>query len=82
VNVVHGHDYVNPRPELARKIRLAFKDGRWYGRDSPIIDADLSLNGPKAVAALERAAKYFGYPRVMQVDNATEFQSVVPMHGP
>lgn len=28
-------------------------------------------------AALERAAKYFGYPRVMQVDNGTELQSKV-----
>lgn len=48
-----------------------------YSRHSPIIEADLSLNGAKVVAALERAAKHFGYPRVMQVDNGTEFQSKV-----
>ena len=29
-------------------------------RHSPIIEADLSLNGAKVVAALERAAKHFG----------------------
>jgi putative transposase len=36
-----------------------------YSRHSPIIETDLSLNGVKVVAALERAAKRFGYPRVM-----------------
>ena len=29
------------------------------------------------VAALERAAKRFGYPQVIQVDNGSEFQSKV-----
>jgi putative transposase len=48
-----------------------------YSRYSPIIEADLSLNGAKVVAALERAAKHFGYPQVMQVDNGTEFQSKI-----
>ena len=46
-----------------------------FSRHSPIIEADTSLNGTKAVAALERAAKRFGYPQVIQVDNGTEFQS-------
>jgi len=40
-----------------------------FSRHSPIIEADTSLNGTKVVAALERAAKRFGYPQVMQVDN-------------
>lgn len=48
-----------------------------FSRHSPIIEADTSLNGTKVVAALERAAKRFGYPQVMQVDNGTEFQSKV-----
>lgn len=48
-----------------------------YSRHSPIIEPDLSLNGAKVVAALERAAKHFDYPQVMQVDNGTEFQSKV-----
>jgi len=48
-----------------------------FSRHSPIIEADMSLNGSKVVAALERAAKRFGYPHVMQVDNGTEFQSKV-----
>jgi putative transposase len=46
-----------------------------YSRHSPIIEADLSLNGAKVVAALERATKHLRYPRVIQVDNGTEFQS-------
>lgn len=46
-----------------------------YSRHSPIIEADLALNGGKVVAALERATKHFGYPRVIQVDNGSEFQS-------
>lgn len=48
-----------------------------YSRHSPIIEADLALNGGKVVAALERATKHFGCPRVIQVDNGSEFQSKV-----
>jgi len=46
-----------------------------FSRHSPILEADLSLNAPKVVAALERAAKPHGYPQVIQVDNGSEFQS-------
>jgi len=46
-----------------------------FSRHSPIIEADLSLTGSKVVTAQERAAKRTGYPQVIQVDNATEFQS-------
>lgn len=46
-----------------------------FSRHSPIIAADLALNGTKVVMALEHAAKHFGYPRVIQVDNGSEFQS-------
>lgn len=62
----------------------SFMDGRRFrvlavvdifSRHSPIIETDLSLNGSKVVAALERAATRFGYPKIMQVDNGTEFQS-------
>jgi putative transposase len=48
-----------------------------FSRHSPIIDADMSLNGAKVVVALERAAKRHGYPQVIQVDNGSEFQSKV-----
>jgi putative transposase len=35
------------------------------------------LTAARWVAALERAAKRFGYPKIIQVDNGTEFQSKV-----
>jgi putative transposase len=83
---------VAPPPQVPRErwsmdfMVDSFMDGRRfrvltvvdiYSRHSPIIEADLSLNGGKVVAALERAAKHFGYPQVMQVDNGSEFQSKV-----
>ncbi len=43
-----------------------------YSRQSPILEADHSLNGAEVVAALKRAARHFGYPQVMQVDNGFE----------
>jgi putative transposase len=46
-----------------------------FSRACPIIEADLSLNGAKVVTALEHAARRFGYPQIIQVDNGTEFQS-------
>ena len=49
----------------------------WNRRHSPIIEADFSLHGTKVVAALDRGARRFGEPRVMQVDDGTEFQSKV-----
>ena len=48
-----------------------------YSRHSPIIEADLALNGSKVVTALERATKHVGYPSVIQVDNGSECQSKV-----
>ena len=53
------------RPRFGyRRISVTLKrEGLGYSRRSPIIEADLSLNGAKVVAALERAAKHFGYPR-------------------
>jgi putative transposase len=75
---------VAPPPQRPRERRSmdfmvdSFIDGRRFrvltvvdifSRHSPIIEADTSLNGTKVVAALERAAKRFGYPQVMQVDN-------------
>ncbi len=49
-----------------------------YSRHSPIIEADLALNGGKVVAAPRACpTKHFGCPRVIQVDNGSEFQSKV-----
>jgi transposase InsO family protein len=46
-----------------------------FSHHRPILEADLSLNAPKVVAALERAAKPHGYLQVIPVDNGSEFQS-------
>jgi len=48
-----------------------------FSRHSPILEADLSLNGSEVAAALDRSAKSYGYPQIIQVDNGSEFQSKV-----
>ena len=61
-----------------------FLDGRRFraltvvdnrSRHSPFIEADITLTGTKVVAALERVAKRSGYPRMITVDNGSEFAS-------
>ncbi len=44
-------------------------------RFSPIIEVDHRMNGAKVVAALERATRRHGCPKIIQVDNGSEFQS-------
>jgi putative transposase len=46
-----------------------------WSRHSPLIEADLTLMGAKVVSALERVAKQRGYPRLITVDNGSEFAS-------
>ena len=46
-----------------------------YSRHSPIIEPDFTLTGTKVVAALERVAKQWGYPKMITVDNGSEFAS-------
>ena len=46
-----------------------------WSRHSPFIEADITLTGTKVVAALERVAKRSGYPRMITVDNGSEFAS-------
>ena len=46
-----------------------------WSRHSPLIEADITLTGTKVVAALERVAKRSGYPRMITVDNGSEFAS-------
>lgn len=46
-----------------------------YSRHSHIIEPDFTLTGTKVVATLERAAKQGGYPKVITVDNGSEFTS-------
>jgi len=46
-----------------------------YSRYSQIIEPDFTLTGMKVVAALERVAKRSGYPKMITVDNGSEFAS-------
>ena len=46
-----------------------------YSRHSPISEPDFTLTGTKVVAALERVAKQWGYPKMITVDNGSEFAS-------
>jgi putative transposase len=46
-----------------------------YSRHSQLIEAEFTLTGTKVVAALERAAKRSGYPKMITVDNGSEFAS-------
>ena len=46
-----------------------------YSRHSQIIEPDFTLTGKKVVAALERVAKQCGYPKIITVDNGSEFTS-------
>jgi putative transposase len=44
-------------------------------RESPAIEADVSLTGERVVTVLERIAAERGYPKGIMVDNGTEFHS-------
>ena len=46
-----------------------------YSRYSQIIEPDFTLTGMQVVAALERVAKRSGYPKMITVDNGSEFAS-------
>ena len=46
-----------------------------WSRHSPLIEADFTLTGAKVVSALERVAKQRSYPRMITVDNGSEFAS-------
>ena len=57
-----------------RRIRALTVVDNW-SRHSPFIEVDLTLTGAKVVTALERVAKHRGYPKMMTVDNGSEFAS-------
>jgi putative transposase len=46
-----------------------------WSRHSPLIEVDVTLTGARVVSALERVAKQRGYPRMITVDNGSEFAS-------
>jgi putative transposase len=46
-----------------------------WSRHSQLIEVDFTLTGAKVVTALERMTKQRGYPKMMTVDNGSEFAS-------
>jgi putative transposase len=46
-----------------------------WSRHSPLIEADFTLTGTKVVVALERVVRLHGYPKMITVDNGSEFAS-------
>lgn len=48
-----------------------------WNRHSPLIEPDFTLTGPKVVAVLDRVARRSGYPKIITVDNGSEFASKV-----
>jgi putative transposase len=46
-----------------------------WSRHSPLIEVDFTLTGTKVVTALARVVKQQGYPRMITVDNGSEFAS-------
>ncbi len=46
-----------------------------WSRHSQLIEVDFTLTGTKVVTALERVAKQSGYPKMITVDNGSEFAS-------
>lgn len=81
---------VPPRPSQANErwsmdfVADTLLDGRRFrtltvvdnwSRHSQLIEADFTLTGSKVVSALERVAKQIGYPKMITVDNGSEFAS-------
>jgi len=46
-----------------------------WRRHSPLVEPNFKLTGTKAVMMLERAANQHRYPRMITVDNGSEFAS-------
>ena len=67
-------DFVTDTLLDGRRIRALTVVDNW-NRHSPLIEVDFALTGTKVVMALERVAKHRGYPKMITVDNGSEFAS-------
>ena len=76
LNEVWAMDFVHDQLFSGRKIRaLTIVDK--YSRESPHIEVDFSLNGERVVKALNYVKSRRGLPKVITVDNGSEFVSKV-----
>jgi putative transposase len=67
-------DFVTDTLLDGRRFRALTVVDNW-SRHSQLIEVDFTLTGAKVVSALERVTRQRGYPRMITVDNGSEFAS-------
>lgn len=73
-NEVWAMDFVHDQLAMGTKIRvLTIVDT--FSRFSPAVEPRFRFRGADVVATLERVGKKYGYPRVIRVDQGSEFVS-------
>lgn len=73
-NEVWAMDFVHDQLATGRKLRVLTVVDTW-SRFSPIVDPRFSYRGEDVVRTLEEACAHTGYPKVIRVDQGTEFVS-------
>ena len=73
-NDVWAMDFVHDQQSTDRKLRILTVVDT-FSRLSPVIDPRFSYSGEDVVATLDRAYRTIGYPKVIRVDNGSEFIS-------
>lgn len=74
VNERWSMDFVADTLLDGRRFRTLTVVDNW-SRHSQLMEVDFTLTGTKVVTALERVAKHSGYPKMITVDNGSEFAS-------
>jgi putative transposase len=65
-------DFMSDTLGSGRRIRVLTAADH-FSRVSPVIEVDTSLSGQRVIKALERAIKAYGMPKVICVNNGSEF---------
>ena len=73
-NDVWAMDFVHDQLATGRKLRILTVVDT-HSRVSPVIDPRFSYRGEDVVATLEKTCRVIGYPKVIRVDNGSEFIS-------
>ena len=73
-NHVWSYDFVADRTSDGRPLKMLTVVDQ-FSRECPVLEPDFSLSGEKVAACLERVGKDRGLPKVITVDNGSEFYS-------
>lgn len=73
-NDVWAMDFVHDQLATGRKLRILTVVDT-HSRLSPVIDPRFNYRGEDVVATLEKTCRIIGYPKVIRVDNGSEFIS-------